>query len=141
MAAQVDTMETKYINKPSLGKIERDLPNTLDSLLLVRDLFLAKSNNGKYNVTLRARDACRIYGLCQRSVIMRVAKTMKWLAAKGYLEEVRPGKYRPNRNFIEWSLLCHYPFCGGISSICGLIGVCPVHEYLRAIERKKKRRE
>lgn len=111
--------------------------NAVEYLLLVKELYLVKSEYGRFRVVLKAKDVCRVYGLCNMKERTSVGKVMGWLVREGFLQRVANGKYRPTRKFIEWALQCRYPECETNASLCGLVGLCPVHR-LKEIMKEVK---
>lgn len=118
----------------------KNLPiDSVSILLLIRDTWLTKTNNGNYRTVLRVKDPCRLYGgeFCSRSMRTRVGIVLRWLVNEDYLIEIRPGKYKPTHKFLEWIMICKWPHCESNGSLCGLIDVCPVHKLQQIIERKE----
>ncbi len=92
-----------------LKKIERSIPKDPTLPFMVRDVYLAKSNNGEHNVVLKPMDVCRVYGECSRADVTVFGLLLRWLTLQGYLVEVRPRKYRPTEKFIKWVKVCTWP--------------------------------
>lgn len=139
MAAQVDIEPIRFIN--TSDPLEHFLPSdSVRVLLLIRDAWLAMTNNGINRTVVKAKDPCNLFGeYCSQSAKTRVGIILRWLSTNGYLIEIRSKKYLPTPLFIQWALTCQYPKCETEGSVCGLIEVCPVHRLKQVIEKRKRR--